>query len=110
MEKDRARLLPKGDPLKSKRAFTLVEILVVVAIIVLMMAILLPVLFSAKNKARQMACSSQLRQIGLAVSMYSNDHDGLGPLGGYNAPSIPPTPVAIPPATISGGDTPLYRI
>jgi prepilin-type N-terminal cleavage/methylation domain-containing protein len=67
--------------LRSKLAagFTLVELLVVIAIIALLAAILLPALASARAKARETACLSNMRQHGLAFSMYTQDYDGLYP-------------------------------
>lgn len=62
-------------------AFTLVELLVVVAIIALLTAILLPVFFTVRGKARQTVCVSNLRQIGMAISLYSQDEDDLYPAG-----------------------------
>ncbi|MHB1461754.1 MAG: DUF1559 family PulG-like putative transporter [Armatimonadota bacterium] len=61
---------------KQTRAFTLVELLVVIAIIAIMASILLPVFASARESARKAACVSNLKQIGLAISSYTQDYDG----------------------------------
>ncbi len=58
-----------------KRAFTLIELLVVIAIIAILAAILFPVFAKAREKARQAACGSNCRQIGLALMMYAQDYD-----------------------------------
>jgi prepilin-type N-terminal cleavage/methylation domain-containing protein len=57
------------------RAFTLIELLVVIAIIAILAAILFPVFAQARDKARQAACLSQAKQIGLAIMMYTQDYD-----------------------------------
>src|SRR5437667_5792066 len=58
-----------------KAAFTLIELLVVIAIIAVIAAILFPVFAAARDKARQAACFSNLRQIGQALYMYLEDYD-----------------------------------
>ncbi|AIE86528.1 type II secretion system protein [Fimbriimonas ginsengisoli] len=62
-----------------KRAFTLIELLVVIAIISILAAILFPVFSQAKAAAKQSSCTSNLRQIGLAIALYRGDFDGVNP-------------------------------
>ncbi|UCG46358.1 MAG: type II secretion system protein [Phycisphaerales bacterium] len=57
-------------------AFTLVELLVVIAIIALLMALLMPSLNRARSQAKSVVCRSNLKQWGLLFSMYANDHNG----------------------------------
>lgn len=70
-----AYLLPQRRT--SKRGFTLLEILCVVAIIGLLVAVLLPVLSSSRARARRTACVSQLRQIGQGIAQYRQDWNEL---------------------------------
>jgi prepilin-type N-terminal cleavage/methylation domain-containing protein/prepilin-type processing-associated H-X9-DG protein len=65
---------------QKKLRFTLIELLVVVAIIAILAAILLPALNKAREKARQVVCASNLKQIGLAMELYSTDNDEFFPL------------------------------
>ncbi len=59
--------------------FTLIELLVVIAIIALLAAIIFPVFATARGKARQTSCLSNLKQLGLAFQMYAQDYDGIAP-------------------------------
>lgn len=64
----------------ARQGFTLIELLVVIAIIAILAAILFPVFAQAREKARQTACLSNLKQIGTAFQMYTQDNDEMMPV------------------------------
>jgi prepilin-type N-terminal cleavage/methylation domain-containing protein len=61
-----------------RRAFTLTELLIVIAIIAVLAAILFPVFARSKERAKHTACEARLRQFALALNLYRNDYDGKG--------------------------------
>ncbi len=67
---------------KNDRAFTLVELLVVIAIVATLVAFLFPVFSRVRERGRQTACLSNLRQLGLATFQYAQDSDDRYPYGG----------------------------
>jgi prepilin-type N-terminal cleavage/methylation domain-containing protein len=69
-------MIAAGAEEMKNKGFTLIELLVVIAIIALLVAILLPALQRVREQARGAACRSNLRQWGVILAMYANDHDG----------------------------------
>ena len=78
--------MPRYSPLLRK-GFTLVELLVVLAILLLLMAMLLPAIQRVRESANKMVCASHLRQIGQAVQLYLASNNQLFPSGGGDNPN-----------------------
>jgi len=72
---------------QQRRGFTLIELLVVIGIIAILASLLLPVLGRARERARRIACLSNLRQVLVATHLYAGDNDGLLPKGGTDFPN-----------------------
>lgn len=79
-------------PVRKRRGFTLVELLVVVSIVALLVSILLPTLRGARAQAKRAACSGHLKQIGVALTAYLFDYNDRFPYASY-MPSIGPEPL-----------------
>jgi prepilin-type N-terminal cleavage/methylation domain-containing protein/prepilin-type processing-associated H-X9-DG protein len=60
---------------RSRRAFTLIELLLVIAIIAILVSLLLPTIAGAKAKAQRIACVSNLKQLALGINLYATDND-----------------------------------
>lgn len=65
-----------GNNGSARTAFTLIELLVVIAIIGILASLLLPALARAKAKSKDLTCLNNLKQAGVAIHMYADEHDG----------------------------------
>jgi prepilin-type N-terminal cleavage/methylation domain-containing protein/prepilin-type processing-associated H-X9-DG protein len=66
------------------KAFTLIELLIVIAVIALVMAILMPAMAKARQQGKSVLCSSNLRQMSFAAAMYANENDEYFPMALIN--------------------------
>jgi prepilin-type N-terminal cleavage/methylation domain-containing protein/prepilin-type processing-associated H-X9-DG protein len=71
-------------------AFTLIELLVVIAIVAILASILFPVFSQSREKARQTSCASNLRQMGIALMLYTQDYDETFPNAQWIGPAAFP--------------------
>ena len=79
-----------GVIMKKFRPFTLIELLVVVVIIFILIAMLLPVLSKARERARRVVCMNQAKQLTMGVIMYADESDGYFVLREGPKPSVYP--------------------
>ena len=91
-------LIRKQTGAGARSAFTLIELLVVIAIIAILASLLLPALAKAKESAKRIQYVNGLRQLGFAVTMYADEHEGLYPprMGNAALGAIPGPSGSIP--------------
>jgi len=73
------------------RAFTLVELLVVISIIAVLAAILLPAMSRSQSVAQSVKCQANLRQMGSALTLFTNENNNILPNSAYGSPAAPTT-------------------
>jgi hypothetical protein len=81
----------------NNRAFTFFQMMVVLAIISLVVALSLPLIAKAKDRAKISSCVNMLQQYGAAIAIYRNEYDGDGKFGSQEEMGLPPTPFPLDP-------------
>lgn len=76
-------LTPSKRHARSERGFSLIDTLVTISVVVLLIAILLPSLSGAREAARRVVCASNVRQLGIGIQMFADDHEGKLPKSIY---------------------------
>jgi len=100
---------------KTSAAFTLTELLVVIAIVAILCSMLLPALAGAKRQAQKVTCLGNLKQIGLAVTLYADENDSVLPMIEplpsdplYVSPPLPPINVVFA-GTLGGTNSASFK-
>jgi prepilin-type N-terminal cleavage/methylation domain-containing protein len=85
---NRKTIFARDSTMKTRNAFTLVELLVVISIIALLLSVMLPALSKARGQAQSVVCRSNLKQMAFAATLWSVDHDGWAPPDSWRFPAL----------------------